>query len=103
MALPAKRAQFVERTFNKHEINSLITRDHNSLDLCLYKDYSKYSIGGGIREHNEVSEHSETTKNINTSMDEDVNNRREEIEASIESLEFKALLILNDDSNLLKL
>lgn len=88
----------------RHNINSVIERDMNLFeDTGRVRVHSNYSIGDDIRTSNERSEISETTKNINTSFDDDKSNRKEEIEAAIESLEFKALTLLNDDDMMLDL
>lgn len=93
-----------DRRLFRHNINSVIERDHNLLeDLGRERGHSNYSIGDDIRTSHERSEVSSTTKNINVSFDEDTSNRREEIEASIESLELKASMLLNDDDQMLKL
>ena len=82
-------------------INSVIEKDNYLFDLLL--DWGDgTSNGEDFRNSNEKSDQSETTKNINASFDEDSINRREEIEASIESLELKALMLLNNDEEILQ-
>lgn len=93
-----------DRRHFRHNINSVIERDHNLLeDIGRERGNSNYSIGDDIRTSHERSEVSSTTKNINVSFDEDASNRREEIEAAIESLELKASMLLNDDDQMLQL
>lgn len=100
----ARSEKHFDRRLFRHNINSVIERDHNLLeDLGRERGHSNYSIGDDIRTSHERSEVSSTTKNINVSFDEDTSNRREEIEASIESLELKASMLLNDDDQMLKL
>ena len=94
-----------ERRCFRNNMNSVIEKEDLLLDSHTYRErgYSNYSIGDEILTNNERSEVSETTKNINGSFDDDQSNRREEIEASIESLELKAICLLNNDENILKL
>jgi Fe2+ transport system protein B len=105
MLCHTKSDKFFNRKNIRHNINSVIEKDENLLDdLTRDRVSSNYSIGGDdIRTSNERSEVSETTKNINASYDEDNSNRREEIEASIESLELKASMLVQDDEQVLKL
>ncbi|CAI2369880.1 unnamed protein product [Moneuplotes crassus] len=92
----------VDRRDIKHSMNSLIEEDDLLLDTDIYRarNRSNYSIGDDLRHSHERSEVSDTTKNINASFDGDQTNRREEIEASIESLELKAISLLNDENKL---
>jgi len=94
-----------ERRCFRNNMNSVIEKEDLLLDSHTYRErgHSNYSIGDEILTNNERSEVSETTKNINGSFDDDQSNRREEIEASIESLELKAICLLNNDENILKL
>jgi hypothetical protein len=95
--------QFNRNKF-RHNMHSVIERDENLLEDIYRESFnSNYSIGDDIRTSNDRSEVSETTKNINASYDDDISNRKEEIEASIESLEFKAITLLHDDEMMLKL
>lgn len=90
---------FFGRRKTRQNMNSLIEKDENLLESS-YMDcvHSNYSIGDDIR----TSNISETTKNINNSFDDDISNRHEEIEASIESLELKASLLVNNDDQVLE-
>lgn len=92
---------FYRKNFRAN-INSVIEKDNYLLDLYL-DGGDVNSNGGELANSNERSDQSETTKNINASFDEDSMNRREEIEASIESLELKALMLLNNDEEILKI
>ena len=94
-----------DRSQMRANINSVIEKDDLLLDSTNYKDpdLSAYSIGDDLRMSNGRSEISDTTKNINASFDDDKSNRREEIEAAVESLEFKAMTLVNDDEQIFKL
>lgn len=91
---------FLRNNFRAN-INSVIEKDNYLLDLFL--DGGDVNSNGEFANSNERSDQSETTKNINASFDEDSINRREEIEASIESLELKALFLLNNDEEVLQI
>ena len=102
LMLPKRKDISKSRLCLRMNTNSVIEIDDSLLDLTKDPTKSNYSIGNEIRSSRDKDEFSDTTKNINASYDDDISNRREEIEASIESLEFKATMILNNDENLFK-